>query len=56
MTAKTFEKQVQDDHLEQTAQIRRPILVLAELTWSAFPTPQTSPACMYQGEGHEKPK
>ena len=56
MTAKTCEIQVQDDHLERIAQTRKPILALTELTWNAFPTPQTSPACMYQGEGHEKSK
>ena len=35
MTAKTFEIQVQDDHLERIAQTRKPILALAELIWNA---------------------
>ena len=35
MTTKTFEIQVQDDHLEQIAQTRKPILALAELIWNA---------------------
>lgn len=30
MTAKTFEIQVQDDHLERVAQTRKPVLALAE--------------------------
>lgn len=33
MNAKTFEIQVQDDHLERIAQTRKPILALAELIW-----------------------
>ena len=32
---KTFEIQVQDDHLERIAQTRKPILALAELIWNA---------------------
>ena len=35
MTAKTFEIQVQDKHLERIAQARKPILALAELIWNA---------------------
>lgn len=35
MNAKTFEIQVQDDHLERIAQTRKPILALAELIWNA---------------------
>ena len=35
MTAKTFEIQVQDDHLARIAQTRKPILALAELIWNA---------------------
>ena len=35
MTAKTFQVQVQDDHLERIAQTRKPILALAELIWNA---------------------
>ena len=35
MTTKTFEIQVQDDHLKRIAQTRRPILALAELIWNA---------------------
>ena len=35
MTAKTFEIQVQDDHLERIAQTRKPILAVAELIWNA---------------------
>ncbi len=35
MTAKTFDIQVQDDHLERIAQTRNPILALAELIWNA---------------------
>ena len=35
MTAKTFQIQVQDDHLERIAQTRKPILALAELIWNA---------------------
>jgi Histidine kinase-, DNA gyrase B-, and HSP90-like ATPase len=35
MTARTFEIQVQDDHLQRIAQVRKPILVIAELIWNA---------------------
>jgi DNA mismatch repair ATPase MutL len=35
MTAKSFEIQVQDDHLERIAQTRKPVLALAELVWNA---------------------
>ena len=35
MTARTFQVQVQDDHLERLAQTRKPILALAELIWNA---------------------
>jgi hypothetical protein len=35
MTAKTFEIQVQDDHLQRIAQVRKPILAIAELIWNA---------------------
>ena len=35
MTAKTFQVQVQDDHLERIAQTRKPVLALAELIWNA---------------------
>ena len=34
MTAKTFQIQVHDDHLERIAQTRKPILALAELIWN----------------------
>ena len=33
--AKTFQIQVQDDHLKQIAKTRKPILALAELVWNA---------------------
>ena len=35
MTTKTFEIQVQDDHLRSLAQARKPILAVAELIWNA---------------------
>lgn len=35
MTAKTFEIQVHDDHLARLAQVRRPILAIAEMIWNA---------------------
>ncbi len=35
MTGKTFEIQVQDDHLQRNAQVRKPILAVAELIWNA---------------------
>lgn len=35
MTAKTVEIQVQNDHLERLAQVRKPILAVAELIWNA---------------------
>lgn len=35
MTAKTFEIQVQDDHLQRISQVRKPILAVAELIWNA---------------------
>jgi hypothetical protein len=35
MSAKTFEIQVQDDHLQRIAQVRKPILAVAELIWNA---------------------
>ena len=35
MKARTFEIQVQDDHLERIAQTRNPILAVAELIWNA---------------------
>ena len=35
MTAKTFDIQVQDDHLAKLAQTRKPILALAELIWNS---------------------
>ena len=34
-TTKTFEIQVQDDHLQSLAQVRKPILAVAELIWNA---------------------
>ena len=34
-TGKTFEIQVQDDHLQRIAQVRKPILAVAELIWNA---------------------
>jgi hypothetical protein len=36
MTAKTFEIQVQDDHLQRISQVRKPILAVAELIWNAL--------------------
>ena len=42
MTAKTFEIQVQDDHLERIAQTRKPILALAELIWNAVDADATN--------------
>ncbi|WP_206241696.1 ATP-binding protein [Novosphingobium terrae] len=36
MTAKTVEIQVQNDHLERLAQVRKPILAVAELIWNAL--------------------
>ena len=35
MTTKIFEIQVQDDHLKQIAQTRKPILAMADLIWNA---------------------
>ncbi|MGB5083667.1 MAG: ATP-binding protein [Methylocystis silviterrae] len=35
MTTKTFEIQVQDDHLQRIAQVRKPVLAVAELIWNA---------------------
>jgi hypothetical protein len=35
MTTKTFEIQVQDDHLQRIAQVRRPVHGVAELIWNA---------------------
>jgi hypothetical protein len=35
MTTKTFEIQVQDDHLRRISQVRKPILAVAELIWNA---------------------
>lgn len=35
MRAKTFQIQVQDDHLKRIAQTRKPILALAELIWNS---------------------
>jgi hypothetical protein len=35
MTAKTFEIQVQDDHLQRISQVRKPIFAVAELIWNA---------------------
>ena len=35
MTGKTFEIQVQDDHLQRISQVRKPILAVAELIWNA---------------------
>ena len=35
MTTKTFQVQVQEDHLERLSQTRKPILALAELIWNA---------------------
>lgn len=35
MTAKTFEIQVQDDHLQRISQVRKPILAVAELIRNA---------------------
>ncbi|MEI9990291.1 MAG: ATP-binding protein [Rhizomicrobium sp.] len=35
MTAKTFEIQVQDDHLQRIAQVRKPVHAIAELIWNA---------------------
>jgi Histidine kinase-, DNA gyrase B-, and HSP90-like ATPase len=35
MAAKTFEIQVQDDHLQRISQVRKPIFAVAELIWNA---------------------
>ncbi len=35
MSAKTFEIQVQDDHLQRISQVRKPIFAIAELIWNA---------------------
>lgn len=35
MAAKTFEVQVQDDHLQRISQTRKPVLAVAELIWNA---------------------
>lgn len=35
MNTKTFEIQVQDDHLQRIATVRKPILAVAELIWNA---------------------
>jgi hypothetical protein len=35
MTTKTFEIQVQDDYLQTIAQVRKPILAVAELIWNS---------------------
>ncbi|MGA2495409.1 MAG: ATP-binding protein [Roseiarcus sp.] len=35
MAAKSFEIQVQDDHLQRISQVRRPIFAVAELIWNA---------------------
>jgi hypothetical protein len=35
MSAKTFEIQVQDDHLQRIAQVHKPILAVADLIWNA---------------------
>jgi hypothetical protein len=35
MTGKTFEIQVQDDHLQRISQVRKPVLAVAELIWNA---------------------
>lgn len=35
MAGKTFEIQVQDDHLQRIAHTRKPVLALAELVWNA---------------------
>jgi hypothetical protein len=35
MTAKTFEIQVQDDHLQRISQVHKPIFAVAELIWNA---------------------
>jgi hypothetical protein len=35
MTTKTFEIQVQDDHLRRLSQVRKPVLAVAELIWNA---------------------
>src|SRR5262245_7395292 len=35
MTTRTFEIQVQDDHLQRISQVRKPILAVAELIWNA---------------------
>ena len=41
MTTKTFLIPVQDDHhLQRIAQIRKPILALAELIWNVVETPE----------------
>jgi hypothetical protein len=36
MTAKSFEIEVQNDHLERISQTRKPILAVAELIWNAL--------------------
>jgi Histidine kinase-, DNA gyrase B-, and HSP90-like ATPase len=35
LTTKTFEIQVQDDHLQRLAQVRKPLFAVAELIWNA---------------------
>ena len=36
MISKTFEIQVQDDHLHRISQVRKPIVAIAELIWNAL--------------------
>lgn len=36
MATKTFEIQVQDDHVEKVAQTRKPIMALSELVWNGL--------------------
>ena len=36
MTVKTFEIQVQDDHLQRISQVAKPIMAVAELIWNAL--------------------
>jgi Histidine kinase-, DNA gyrase B-, and HSP90-like ATPase len=35
MTSKTFEIQVQDDHLQRISQVHKPIFAIVELIWNA---------------------
>ena len=51
MTRKTFEIQVQDDHLERIAQTRKPVLALAELIWNAVDADATRIDVTLIGDG-----